>query len=169
MNKYKTNFVETKIRLLPKTDDALKLLAKKNGISVAVLTRDILEKHLSQETIKNAANVVAITVHEIVKEVVNLEAERLAKLIIKTMKASAAGIYLTMQAIEDIGQNKGSEILEEAFRMAVKYIKVSYDPKDYIDVPPKPLSRELNTSDEVRDMTDEVWNMTDEEFSKLTI
>ncbi len=52
--------------------------------------------------------------------------------------------------------------------MAVKYIKVSYDPKEYIDVPPKPLSREIKSYDEV-DMTDEVWNMTDEEFSQLRI
>ncbi len=168
MNKYKTNFVETKIRLLPKTDDALKLLAKKNGISVAVLTRDILEKHISQETIKNAANVVAITVHEIVKEVVNAEADRLAKLIVKSTKASAAGMYLSAQAVEDIGQHKGEEILNDAIKMAVKYIKVSYDPKEYIDVPPKPLSREIKSYDEV-DMTDEVWNMTDEEFSQLRI
>ena len=155
MKNYKTNFIETKIHLLPETKNTLKLMAKNNGISVSSLTRSILEKHLSQEIVDENAGIVASTVRKVVKDVVHAEAERLAKLIIKTMKASAAGMYLASQTIEDIGHNQGSVMLEEALKMATKYIKVAYDPKDYIDVPSK--------------IADQLGTITDDDLFTMTI
>ena len=103
------------------------------------------------------AGVMAATVRTIIKDIVRAEGDRLAKLIIKTMKVSAAGMHLSAQAVEDVGRNKGSEILEEAFKLAIKYIKLPYDYKDYVEAPEPVDINSLN------------WDISDEEFMNMKI
>jgi len=124
------------------------------NMPISITARELIINGLKQEIVDENAGIVALTVRKIVKDVIHAEVERLIKLIIKTMKASAAGMYLATQAVEDIGHNKGGEMLEEAFKMAVKYIKVSYDPKDYIEATSKIADDEITLTD------DDLFTMT---------
>ncbi len=106
--KYYDNFVQHTIYFEPSTYNTIKILASKKKQSTTETVRILLESGINHELLANNTNSIAKILTPILKEISRTDNERLAKLIIKTMKASAAGIYLTMQAIEDIGQNKGS-------------------------------------------------------------
>lgn len=155
MKKCKNDFIETKIRLSPETHVYLKQLATKNHTPISSMVRQMISDSLAHDAATENIDVITTILRRIVRDIVKEETERLAKLIIKTMKASATGMYLASQAIEDIGQNKGGEMLEEALKMAAKYIKVAYDPKDYIDVPSK--------------IADQLGTITDDDLFTMTI
>lgn len=127
MKKYISNYTEIKIRLLPETFKSLKLIASKNNEPVAVVVRRILSKNVSEEAVIDNINTVSDVVRRVVRDVIRAETDRLAKLIVKNMKASAASMYQGAQIVEDIGQNSGKDILENSIKMAVEYIKTSFD------------------------------------------
>lgn len=151
----KKPFIHLNVYLPEETIAQLNGRAAQTNMPVSSIARELINNGLRQEIVDENAGVVASIVRSVVKDVVHAEAERLAKLIIKTMKASAAGMYLASQAIEDIGHNQGSAMLEEALKMATKYIKVAYDPKDYIDVPSK--------------IADQLGTITDDDLFTMTI
>jgi len=154
LKKFKDNFIETRIRLSPEVHTYLKQLATKNHTPISSLIRQMISDSLACDAAIENIDVITTILRRVVRDIAQEETERLAKLIIKTMKASAAGMYLATQAIEDIGQNKGGEMLEEAFKMSAKYIKVSYDPKEYMEAISKIADDETTLTD------DDLFNMT---------
>jgi hypothetical protein len=127
MKKYKMNYKRLPVYLTLDIYNAVEVFAKNNKESLSNVARDLITKGIRQEVISENINVVSDVVRRVVRDVIRAETDRLAKLIVKNMKASAASMYQGAQIVEDIGQNKGKDILENSIKMAVEYIKTSFD------------------------------------------
>ena len=95
-------------------EDAVKILKARSiqtNESVSSIARRFIVQGVRQET--------TLTVEGVVRK----ESDRLAKLIIRTMKAAAAGMYL---AAEAAGGTEAPARLDDALGMAAKYVKLPY-------------------------------------------
>ena len=130
MKKHLANYKRLTIFLAPDTYNTLSIYAKNNNESMSSVVRNIVLNNISQETISKNINPINDVVRRVVRDVIRDETERLSKLIVKTMKASAVSMYQGTQIIEDMGHNKGHDVFEDALKMAIAYIKTPFDSND---------------------------------------
>jgi len=130
MKKYINDYVEVRIRIKQKDYQAIQIMATNNGESIVNLIRRILSNNISQEIISDNINTISNILRRVIHDITRAENDRLAKLIIKTMKASAVSMYQGTQIIEDIGHNKGQDIFDDSLKMAIAYIKTPFDSND---------------------------------------
>jgi len=152
MKKYINDYVQVRVRIKRDDYQAIQTMAEANGESIANTTRRILSNNISQETISKNINPINDVVRRVVRDVIRDETERLSKLIVKTMKASAVSMYQGTQIIEDMGHNKGHDVFEDALKMAIAYIKTPFDSNDI----PLPVPKD--------EKEDEMYIVTDDDL-----
>jgi len=152
MKKYINDYVQVRVRIKRDDYQAIQTMAEANGESIANTTRRILSNNISQETISKNINPINDVVRRVVRDVIRDETERLSKLIVKTMKASAVSMYQGTQIIEDMGHNKGHDVFEDALKMAIAYIKTPFDSNDI----PLPIPKD--------EKEDEMYIVTDDDL-----
>jgi len=127
MKKYINDYVEVRVRIKQEDYQAIQIMAKNNAEPIAKLIRRLLSNNISQEVVSDNINTVSDVLRRVVRDVTRAETDRLAKLIVKTMKAAATSMYQGAQIIEDIGENKGKDIFENSLKMAIEYIKTPFE------------------------------------------
>jgi hypothetical protein len=101
--------------------ETIKILANKNDQSITDTVSRLLGHGISYELLTDNTGNITATVGKMFREISRTDTDRLAKLIIRTMKAAAAGMYLAAQAA---GGTEAPKRLDGALGMAVRYIKL---------------------------------------------
>jgi len=154
MNKFKQNQKKLQVYLTQEMYGALEIIATKQKETMSSVARELLSQTIAEESVKKNINPLSDIIYRIVRDVIHAETNRLAKLIIKTMKASAISMYQGTQIIEDMGHNKGQEIFDNSLKMAIAYIKTSYDPND-IPLPAPSFDSRAEAETETYVLTDD--------------
>jgi len=145
MQKYKDKLVKFTIYL---PEDSVKLInarAAQTNESSSSLIRHILTQALSQESVTNNIDTVSNIIRRVVRDITRAETDRLAKLIVKTMKASAAGMYLFAQVAHKTTELDGNTELDDAMSKAVNYIKTAYSEEtEHEPIKAKPIQDEMS-------------------------
>jgi len=93
MKKYINDYVEVRVRIKQEDYQAIQIMAKNNGEPIAKLIRRLLSNNISQVVVSDNINTVSDILRRVVRDVTRAETDRLAKLIVKTMKAAATSMY----------------------------------------------------------------------------
>jgi len=121
MKKPDSDHVKITVRVEPVVYDTIKMLASKNGQSITDTMSRLLGHGISYELLLNNTGNITATVGIMFREISRTDTDRLANLIIRTMKAAAASMYLAAQTA---GGTEAPKRLDDALGMAVKYIKL---------------------------------------------
>lgn len=117
----KKHDIRLSIRLESAMYDTIKMLASKNEQTITDTVSRLLGHGVSYELLTDNTGNITASVGKMFREISRTDTDRLAKLIIRTMKAAAAGMYL---AAEAAGGTEAPARLDDALSMAAKYIKL---------------------------------------------
>ena len=113
--------IRLSIRLESAMYDTIKMLASKNEQTITDTVSRLLERGISYELLTDNTGNITATVGKMFSEISRTDTDRLARLIIRTMKAAAASMYL---AAEAAGGTEAPARLDDALGMAAKYVKL---------------------------------------------
>lgn len=154
MNKLKENQKKLQVYLTQDIYEAIEIIANNQKETMSSVARELLSRIITEESVKTNMNSINDIVRRVVRDVIRDETNRLSKLIIKTMKASATSMYQGTQIIEDMGHNKGQEVFDNSLKMAIAYIKTPFDLSD-IPLPSPSLESKTKSKSEAYVMTDD--------------
>lgn len=146
------------VRLSEDTVKMLRARSIQTNEPMSSMVRRLIVQGVSQETAGENAPEITVIRRETTKDVegvVQKENDRLARLVVKTMKAAAASMYLAAQAAGD-SDVESRKLLDDALGMATKYVKLPYSLPDAGEGDPKP---ETESQEQV--------SITEEEFFEL--
>lgn len=104
-------------------DAKLRAEAKRKGLSVAVLVRDILKQALAEEAAFEGRDALDAAIRRAIKK----DVDRLAKLINKAGHAAATSMFLNVQALEDLGKHDAVNLYQKARKKATDYLRLPED------------------------------------------
>ncbi len=128
MAKRKNNPEELKrsIRFKAKSIEDMKKLAAIRGISVSDIVREFVEKGLAVDGYKSDIDFITEIIHKELKEVLELQVNRIVKMLMKIGKVSAGTMYSNLsliQMISDEDQEAFYEMINKSLRLGVEYMK----------------------------------------------
>jgi len=139
------NYKRLPVYLTPDIYNAVEIFAKNNNESLSNVARDLITKGVRQEAVSENINAVSDIIRRVVRDITRAETDRLAKLIVKTMKASAASMYLSAQVAHKTTELDGNTELDDAMSKAVSYIKTAYSEEtEHEPIKAKPIQDEMS-------------------------
>ena len=122
---------KTTVKLHQRLYDVIENIAKKEGVTVSEVMRDLLDKALTERVTEENMDVIARVVRQQVEVVMKPHVERICALSSKGGHMAAAAAFLNTQALMDLvppeRKKDARQMYENARKKAVAYMKTKTD------------------------------------------
>lgn len=125
---------KTTVKLYPRQYKAIENIAKKEGVSVSDVIREVIDKGLTERVTEENTDLIAHIVKKQLEVVIKPHIERLAALSSKGGHMAARAAFLNVQALMDLVPSENRKdvraMYDSASKKAVAYMKMPVEEYD---------------------------------------